>query len=493
MTAYETVIGLEIHCQLATRSKLFSAASTQFGAAPNTQACAVDLGLPGALPVLNEAAVRMAVTFGLAIGADISRRCSFDRKNYFYPDLPKGYQISQMAQPIVGRGTLDFRMTDGSLRHLTIHHAHLEEDAGKSIHTLFPGQSGIDLNRAGTPLLEIVTEPELRSAAEAVAFLKRLHALVRYLGISDGNMNEGSFRCDVNVSLRPVGSTELGERTETKNINSFRFVERAIAVETERQEILLRRGDRVRRETMLFDEENDETRPMRSKEYADDYRYFPEPDLLPLVLDDAYIAEVQAALPELADAKRTRFQHEYGLSDYDAEYLTTDRALADYFETATRVGGDAKLAANWVMGDIAAWVNRQEAEFEAFPIKAEEIGAVIARIKDGTLSSRTAKTLFDALLLHAQTATQGAPRTEHLDVDALIAQLGLKQVSDGGQLDALVAEVIAANPKQVDDYRASDVEKRKKKLGFFVGAIMKASGGKANPQELNERLIKALG
>ena len=497
MSAYETVIGLEIHVQLATRSKLFSAASTRFGAAPNTQACAVDLGLPGALPVLNAGAVRMAVTFGLAIGAEISRRCTFDRKNYFYPDLPKGYQISQMAQPIVGRGSLDYRLPDGSVRQLTIHHAHLEEDAGKSIHTLFPGQSGIDLNRAGTPLLEIVTEPELRSAAEAVAFLKRLHALVRYLGISDGNMNEGSFRCDVNVSLRPVGTSELGERTETKNINSFRFVERAIAVETERQEILLRRGDRVLRETMLFDDVNDETRPMRSKEYADDYRYFPEPDLLPLVLDDAYIADLQAALPELADAKRVRFQRDYALSDYDADYLTTDRALADYFETATRVGGDAKLAANWVMGDIAAWVNRQEAEFEAFPVTAEQIGAVIARIKDGTLSSRTAKTLFDALLQRMQAAaedkTAASAIEADVDVDALIAQLGLKQVSDGGQLDALVLDVIATHPKQVDDYRASDVEKRKKKLGFFVGAIMKASGGKANPQELNERLLKALG
>jgi aspartyl-tRNA(Asn)/glutamyl-tRNA(Gln) amidotransferase subunit B len=480
MTAYETVIGLEIHVQLATRSKLFSGASTQFGAAPNSQACPVDLGLPGVLPVLNEAAVRMAVTFGLAIGANIGRRCTFDRKNYFYPDLPKGYQITQLEHPIVERGKIDFTLPDGTPRSLTIHHAHLEEDAGKSIHDQFPGQSGIDLNRAGTPLLEIVTEPELRSAEEAVAFLKRLHALVRYLGISDGNMNEGSFRCDVNLSLRPFGQAEFGERTETKNINSFRFVERAIAVETDRQESLLRHGKRVLRETMLYDEQHDETRPMRSKEYADDYRYFPEPDLLPLQLSEAFVAEVQAALPELADAKRARFQREFALSDYDADYLTTDRALADYFETAACTGGDAKLAANWVMGEIAAWLNREAREIDAFPIDAARIGTLVARVKDGTLSSRTAKTLFDALL------------TDGGDIDALIEAKNLKQVSDAGALDALVAQVIAANRKQVEDYRASDAEKRKKKLGFFVGAVMKSSGGKANPQEVNERLTKAL-
>ena len=486
MSAYETVIGLEIHVQLATTAKLFSGASTAFGAAPNTQACAVDLGLPGVLPVLNEGAVRKAVTFGLAIGAEIARESVFDRKNYFYPDLPKGYQITQLTQPIVGRGKLDFTLPDGTQRSLTIHHAHLEEDAGKSVHDLFPQMSGIDLNRAGTPLLEIVTEPELRDAVEAVAFLKRLHALVRYLGVSDGNMNEGSFRCDVNVSLRPVGSSTLGERTETKNINSFRFVERAIAVEAERQETLLRRGERVLRQTMLYDEARDETRPMRSKEYADDYRYFPEPDLLPLHLDEAYIEAVRAALPELADAKRARFQREYALSDYDADYLTTDRALADYFETAARTGGDAKLAANWVMGEIAAWVNgyrgeHPDADIADFPVDATRIGTLIARVRDGTLSSRTAKTLFDALL--------GAPQDE---VDALIDAKGLRQVSDAGALDAFVAQVIVASPKQVEDYRASDEDKRRKKLGFFVGQVMKLSGGKANPQEVNERLVKAL-
>ena len=364
-TVYETVIGLEIHVQLATASKLFSGASIAFGAAPNTQACPVDLGLPGVLPVLNADAVRKAVTFGLVIGAQISPRCIFDRKNYFYPDLPKGYQISQYKNPIVGEGKLTFTLPDGKQKTITITRAHLEEDAGKSVHDLFPGQSGIDLNRAGTPLLEVVTEPELRSATEAVACLKRLHALVRYLGVSDGNMNEGSFRCDVNVSLRPVGSNEFGTRTETKNLNSFRFVERAIACEVERQEALLRAGGKVQQQTLLYDDEADETRPMRSKEFAQDYRYFPDPDLLPLVIDDDFIAEVRALLPELAEAKRARFQAEYALSDYDADYLTTDRALADYFESAAKISGDGKLAANWVMGDVAAWLNRQESSQQA--------------------------------------------------------------------------------------------------------------------------------
>ena len=477
---YETVIGLEVHVQLATRSKLFSGAATAFGAAPNSQACAVDLGLPGVLPVLNEEAVRKAITFGLAIGAQISRRCVFDRKNYFYPDLPKGYQISQYLDPIVGRGRLAFTLPDGSAREISITRAHLEEDAGKSVHDLFPGQSAIDLNRAGTPLLEIVTEPEMRSASEAVACLKRLHALVRYLGVSDGNMNEGSFRCDVNVSLRQAGSSEFGTRTETKNLNSFRFVERAIACEVERQEAILRAGGTVQQQTLLYDDVNDETRPMRSKEYAQDYRYFPDPDLLPLLIDDALIAAVRATLPELAEAKRARLQREHGLSDYDADYLTTDRALADYFEVAAHTGGDAKLAANWIMGDIAAWLNRQDAAIENCPVTAPRLGRMIARLKDGTLSSKTAKTLFDAML------------DDGGDVDAMIVSHGLAQLSDAGALDALIADVIARNPEQVADYRASDEAKRRKKLGFFVGRIMHASAGKANPVELNERLVKAL-
>ena len=502
-TVYETVIGLEVHVQLATASKLFSGASIAFGAAPNTQACPVDLGLPGVLPVLNADAVRKAVTFGLVIGAQISPRCIFDRKNYFYPDLPKGYQISQYKNPIVGEGKLTFTLPDGKQKTITITRAHLEEDAGKSVHDLFPGQSGIDLNRAGTPLLEVVTEPELRSATEAVACLKRLHALVRYLGVSDGNMNEGSFRCDVNVSLRPVGSNEFGTRTETKNLNSFRFVERAIACEVERQEALLRAGGKVQQQTLLYDDEADETRPMRSKEFAQDYRYFPDPDLLPLVIDDDFIAEVRALLPELAEAKRARFQAEYALSDYDADYLTTDRALADYFESAAKISGDGKLAANWVMGDAAAWLNRQESSqqasnqlrnpgaisgtssivfgtIEGCPVDAPRLGKMIARIKDATLSSKTAKTLFDAMLTDAR------------DVDTLIAANGLAQMSEASALDALVAQVIADNVAQVADYRASDDAKRKKKLGFFVGQIMKASGGKANPVEINERLLKAL-
>ena len=482
MTAasYETVIGLEIHVQLATRSKLFSGAGTAFGAAPNTQACAVDLGLPGVLPVLNEEAVRKAITFGLAIGAQISRRCIFDRKNYFYPDLPKGYQISQYLDPIVGQGQLGFTLPDGTHKSITITRAHLEEDAGKSVHDLYPGHSGIDLNRAGTPLLEIVTEPDLRSATEAVACLKRLHALVRYLGVSDGNMNEGSFRCDVNVSLRPAGSSEYGTRTETKNLNSFRFVERAIACEVERQEVILRAGGQVRQQTMLYDDVNDATRPMRSKEYAQDYRYFPDPDLLPLIIDDAFIAAVRAALPELAQDKRARFQKDYALSDYDADFLTTDRELADYFETAAQIGGDGTLAANWLMGDIAAWLNRQDVAVAACPVTAPRLGRLIARIKDGTLSSKTAKTLFDAML--------GDPA----DVDTLISSRGLAQLSDAGALDRLVTQVLADHQAQVADYRASDAAKRKKKLGFFVGQIMKASGGKANPVELNERLLQAL-
>lgn len=496
MTAYETVIGLEIHVQLATQSKLFSGASTAFGASPNTQACPVDLGLPGVLPVLNAEAVRMAVVFGLAIGAHISPRCVFDRKNYFYPDLPKGYQISQYMDPIVGRGTLAFVLPDGAHKEITITRAHLEEDAGKSVHDLYAGQSGIDLNRAGTPLLEIVTEPEMRSAAEAVACLKRLHALVRYLGVSDGNMNEGSFRCDVNVSLRPVGSTTFGVRTETKNLNSFRFVELAIACEQERQAAILDAGGTVQQQTLLYDDERNETRPMRSKEYAQDYRYFPEPDLLPLLIDDAYIASVRATLPELAEAKRARFQKDYALSDYDADYLTTDHVLADYFETAARVGGDGKLAANWLMGEVAAYLNRQDSGIETFPIRAEQLGQLIARIKDGTLSGKTAKLLFTELL---ETAKSSLGQTEEDDnwsmnvsVDELIAAKGLAQLSDAGALQTMVQKVIDDNPAQVADYRGSDEAKRKKKLGFFVGQIMKASAGKANPGEVNERLLKAL-
>jgi aspartyl-tRNA(Asn)/glutamyl-tRNA(Gln) amidotransferase subunit B len=474
------VIGLEVHLQLATRSKIFSGSATTFGAAPNTQASAVDLAMPGMLPVLNRAAVEYAVLFGLAIDADIGRRSVFDRKNYFYPDLPKGYQISQFAEPIVGRGRFHFRLPDGTPRDIGITRAHLEEDAGKSLHEDFHGMSGIDLNRAGTPLLEIVTEPDFRSAGEAVAFLKALHSLVTYLGISDGNMAEGSMRCDINLSLRPAGSEALGTRTEIKNVNSFRFVEKAIARERARQEDVLDDGGRIVQETRLYDAERDETRSMRSKEVANDYRYFPEPDLLPVVLSEADIETIRERLPELPTQRCERFVRDYGLSEYDAGVLTDERALADYFEATAAACGDAKLAANWVQGELLGALNAADLSIGDSPVSATQLAGVIARIQDQTISGKIAKQVFEAMW-------QGEG-----DADTIIEARGLRQVSDSGALEAMVDQVIADNPTQVEQYRAADPARRKKLSGFFVGQIMKASKGQANPQMVNDLLLAKL-
>ena len=477
---WEIVMGLEVHLQLATQSKIFSGSSTQFGAAPNVQADAVDLGMPGMLPVLNEEAVRHAVTFGLGIGARIGQRSVFDRKNYFYPDLPKGYQVSQFFAPIVCEGVFDVPMDDGSLCPIRITRAHLEEDAGKSVHDEFAHETGIDLNRAGTPLLEIVTEPDFRSAEQAVAYLKALHSLVTYLGISDGNMAEGSMRCDINISLREKGSGELGTRTEIKNVNSFRFVERAIHSEYERQADILEGGGTIIQETRLYDADHNTTRSMRSKEVANDYRYFPEPDLLPIVIDEAYIAAVRQSLPELPAAKRERFVAEYGVSEYDASLLVPNHDMADYFESVAKASGASKLAANWILGDLSAALNRHELNITESPIPAERLGGLISRIEDGTLSSKLAKQVFDALW-------EGAG-----DADQIITARGLKQVSDSSALEAMVTAVITNNPDQVAQYIASDEAKRKKLSGFFVGQIMKASKGQANPQMINQLLLEKL-
>ena len=477
---WETVIGLEVHLQLATQSKIFSGSATRFGAEPNTQASAVDLAMPGMLPVLNEEAVRCAVMFGLGIDAEIGRRSVFDRKNYFYPDLPKGYQISQFQEPIVGRGDFEIQLEDGSTRTIGITRAHLEEDAGKSLHEDFHGQSGIDLNRAGTPLLEIVSEPDIRSAEEAVAYLKAMHSLVTYLGISDGNMSQGSMRCDINLSLRPKGTQTLGTRTEIKNVNSFRFVEKAIHHETQRQADILEDGGRIVQETRLYDADRNETRPMRSKEVANDYRYFPEPDLLPIVLDEDYIEALRTSLPELPVQKRDRFVAQYTLGSYDAAVLSASRALADYFEAVVTGCGDAKIAANWVQVELLGQLNKAELEIDASPVSAEQLAGLISRILDNSISGKIAKQVFEAMW-------QGEG-----DADSIIAARGLKQVSDSGALEAMVDEVIANNSAQVEQYLAADEGKRKKLLGFFVGQIMKASKGQANPQMVNELLTKKL-
>lgn len=475
--AWETVIGLEIHAQLATDSKIFSGASTAYGAPPNTQASAVDLGLPGVLPVLNCEVVRMAALFGLAVEATVAQRSVFARKNYFYPDLPKGYQISQYELPIVQRGRLSIQLEDGSEREIGITRAHLEEDAGKSLHDAFSDASGIDLNRAGTPLLEIVSEPELRTAAEAGAYMRKIHSLVRYLGICDGNLQEGSFRCDANVSVRPRGETTLGTRTEIKNLNSFRFLEKAIEFEVERQIDILEGGGTVVQETRLFDPDRGETRSMRSKEEANDYRYFPDPDLLPVVLSPAFLDDIRASLPELPDAKRARFEGEFGLGAYDAGVLTASRELADYYEQLVAVvGGEAKLCANWMMGELAAALNREGLEITESPLGADRLGGLLKRIHDGTLSGKMGKSVFEALW-------EGAA-----DADTVIQERGLQQITDSGALEALVDEVIANNPNQASQFRAG----KEKLLGFFVGQIMKATQGKANPQQLNELLRRKL-
>jgi aspartyl-tRNA(Asn)/glutamyl-tRNA(Gln) amidotransferase subunit B len=475
---WETVIGLEIHAQLATRSKIFSGAPTAYGAAPNTQACAVDLGFPGVLPVLNKEAVRMAVKFGLAINADINRRSVFARKNYFYPDLPKGYQISQYELPIVKTGHIDIEMDDLGTKVIGITRAHLEEDAGKSLHEDFHGLSGIDLNRAGTPLLEIVSEPDLRSAREAVAYMKKIHALVRYLGICDGNMQEGSFRCDANVSVRPKGQEKFGTRAELKNLNSFRFVERAINYEIERQIELIESGGKVVQETRLYDPDKHETRSMRQKEEANDYRYFPDPDLLPLELSDKFIEEIRETLPELPDAKKQRFMTAYGLSAYDADVLTASRELADYYEAVvTASGGEAKLSANWVMGDLAGALNKEGKDITHSPVTPEMLGGLIKRIADNTISGKIAKQVFEGLW------------NGEGDTDAIIAAKGLQQLTDTGAIEGLIDEVIRDNPGQVEQYRSG----KQQLLAFFVGQVMKKCGGKANPKQLNEILKDKLG
>ena len=474
---WETVIGLEIHTQLATRSKIFSAASTTYGAEPNTQACAVDLGLPGVLPVLNAEVVRMAALFGLATHATVAPRSVFARKNYFYPDLPKGYQISQFELPIVHDGYLDIELEDGSCKRIGITRAHLEEDAGKSLHENFQGKTGVDLNRAGTPLLEIVSEPDIRSAKEAVAYMKKIHSLVRYLGISDGNMQEGSFRCDANVSMRPKGQAEFGTRAEIKNINSFRFVEQAINYEVQRQIMLLESGGTVVQETRLYDADKHETRSMRSKEEANDYRYFPDPDLLPVELDEAFIETVRKTLPELPDARKARFVSEYGLSEYDAGVLTASRELADYYEMAVQAaGGAGKLTANWVMGELSGALNRDDCDITDSPVSAGALGGLLLRIEDGTISGKIAKQVFEALWKGEGTA------------DEVIEQQGLKQISDASAIEGIIREVLDSNPQQIEQYRGGQV----KLFGFFVGQVMKATQGKANPKQVNELLRKLL-
>ena len=477
MMEWETVIGLEIHAQLATKSKIFSGASTAYGAEPNTQACTIDLGMPGVLPVLNREAVRMAAVFGLAIGAEIARRSVFARKNYFYPDLPKGYQISQYELPIVQKGQLTIDLDEGVSKVIGITRAHLEEDAGKSLHEDFQGLSGIDLNRAGTPLLEIVSEPDLRSAKEAVAYMKKLHQMVVYLGICDGNMQEGSFRCDANVSVRRKGDPKLGTRAEIKNLNSFRFVERAIEFEIERQIDLIEAGGKVVQETRLYDPDKGETRSMRGKEEANDYRYFPDPDLLPLVLDEEFIATTRASLPELPDTKKQRFTSQYGLSGYDAGVLTTSRALADYYEeTVAALGGEPKLCANWVMGDLSAFLNKENREITASPVSPAQLAGLLRRIQDQTISGKIAKDVFEALW-----AGEG-------ETDAIIEKRGLKQITDNSAIEKVIDDVIAANPEQLAQYRAG----KDKLFAFFVGQVMKASKGKANPQQVNDLLAEKL-
>ncbi|HUJ87855.1 MAG TPA: Asp-tRNA(Asn)/Glu-tRNA(Gln) amidotransferase subunit GatB [Burkholderiales bacterium] len=482
--SWEVVVGIETHTQLRTQSKIFSGAATAFGAAPNTQACAVDIALPGVLPVLNRAAVEHAVRFGLAIGARLSLRSVFERKNYFYPDLPKGYQISQYESPIVQGGSLSIH-ADGGAKTIRITRAHLEEDAGKSLHEDFRGMSGIDLNRAGTPLLEIVSEPDLRGAKEAVAYARALHSLVTWIEICDGNMQEGSFRCDANVSVRRAADQPLGTRCEIKNLNSFRFMERAIEYEARRQIELLESGGTVVQETRLYDPERDETRPMRTKEDAQDYRYFPDPDLLPLVLSEDEIDSIRATLPELPAARRARFTTEYRLSDYDAAALTASKASADYFERAVAgierkqetLQERAKLVANWLTVDLAAKLNADDLALELSPVAPERLAKLLSRILDQTLSNKMAKEVFDAMW-----AGEGEP-------DAIIERKGLRQISDAAALEQLVDDVLAANARQVEDYRTG----KQKAFNSLVGQVMKASGGRANPAQVNDILRRRLG
>ncbi len=467
---WEVVIGLEIHAQLATKSKIFSGASTAYGAEPNTQTSVVDIALPGVLPVLNKEAVHMAVKFGMAINAEIADRSVFARKNYFYPDLPKGYQISQFDLPIVGFGSIDIELENGETKTIGVTRAHLEEDAGKSLHEDYAGMTGIDLNRAGTPLLEIVSEPDMRSAKEAVAYMKKIHTLVQYIGICDGNMQEGSFRCDANVSVRPKGQEEYGTRAELKNINSFRFVERAINIEVERQIDLIEDGGEVVQETRLYDSVKNETRSMRSKEEANDYRYFPDPDLLPVVITEEYRQQVKAELPELPEQKQQRFIDELGLSAYDAGVITASVALSNYFEIVAEKTGDAKLSANWITGELSARMNREEIEIDMVSIDAESFALLLVRIKDNTISGKIAKDVLDAMWNGEGSA------------DEVIESKGLKQITDTGAIEAFVDEVIANNPSQFEELKGG----KDKMMGFFVGQVMKMSKGKANPAQVNE-------
>jgi len=473
---WEAVIGLEIHTQLATKSKIFSGAATAYGAEPNTQACAVDLGLPGVLPVLNQDAVRKAVTFGLAIEAEIAPYSVFARKNYFYPDLPKGYQISQFELPIVGKGHMDIEV-DGVKKRIGITRAHLEEDAGKSLHEDFHGLTGIDLNRAGTPLLEIVSEPDMRSAKEAVAYMRKLHELVRYLEICDGNMQEGSFRCDANVSVRPKGQAEFGTRAEIKNINSFKFVEKAINFEIERHIDILEAGGRIVQETRLYDANKDETRSMRSKEEANDYRYFPDPDLLPVLVEESLKTEIRAGLPELPEAKKQRFIEQYEQDDESATTLTSSRELADYYEALVKAAGvEAKLCSNWVTGDVLGALNKAGLDIQQSPVSSLRLAGLLQRIADNTISGKIAKQVFEKMW----NGTAGA--------DEIIEQEGLVQISDMGAIEAIIDAIIAKNPGQVEQYRSG----KDKVFGFFVGQVMKETQGKANPGEVNKMLIAKL-
>jgi aspartyl-tRNA(Asn)/glutamyl-tRNA(Gln) amidotransferase subunit B len=472
---WETVIGLEIHAQLNTKSKIFSGASTQFGAKPNSQACAVDLGLPGVLPVVNKEAVSKAVRFGLAVDAHINQINVFDRKNYFYPDLPKGYQISQLEFPIVGEGKIDI-MVNGESKTIGVTRAHLEEDAGKSIHDLYDDYTAVDLNRAGTPLLEIVSEPDMRSAEEAVAYAKKIHSLVQYIDICDGNMQEGSFRCDANVSIRPLGQKEFGTRTELKNINSFKFLEKAINLEVERQQDLLEDGGRVTQETRLYDADKNETRSMRSKEEANDYKYFPDPDLLPVEVTDELLEQIKQELPELPNQKKARYIESLGLSDYDADVITSSKAIADYYERMIANNSNAKLCANWVMGELSGALNKDQLDISQSPISPEELSLLVERISDNTISGKIAKDVFKALW------------NQEGGVDKVIESKGLKQITDTGEIEKIIEEVISNNSAQVDQYRSGN----EKILGFFVGQIMKATNGKANPKQVNDILRKKL-
>jgi len=473
---WEVVIGLEIHTQLATKSKIFSGASTSYGAEANTQACAVDLALPGVLPVFNEQALMMAVKFGLAIDANIGKRSVFDRKNYFYPDSPKAYQISQLYFPVVLDGKISIDLEDGSKKTIGITRAHLEEDAGKSLHEDFDGLTGIDLNRAGTPLLEIVSEPDLRSAQEAVAYMKKIHSIVRYIGISDGNMQEGSFRCDANVSIRPKGEEKLGTRTELKNINSFRFVESAINLEVERHIEILERGDKIIQETRLYDADKHETRSMRSKEEANDYRYFPDPDLLPIVISDEEIEKIRLTLPEMPEQKLQRYLTDFKLSDKDANIIAFNKDLATYFEQLQQQTNDAKISANWLLGELSAYLNKNSLDIKQCPISASDFASLLKRIKDNTISGNAAKTVFEAMC-----GNEGS-------VDEIIEQKGLKQISDTGALEKMIDEIVNHNTKQLEQYR----EGKTQLLGFFVGQVMKASKGKANPAQVNKILLGKL-